>query len=178
MINKALGNPKKRGKIGTTFIHCASCNEEILYRGGIHKYCSECFRKRRNAHQVENYRKNPKKCIIQVTESRKKHWPEWLSYQRKYARIRNKKIRLKVLNHYSKGIPSCACCGEKTIEFLSIHHINGGGAKHKKSLSGHLYDWIIRENYPAGFQILCHNCNQAKGYYGYCPHNKDGERMR
>jgi hypothetical protein len=25
--------------------------------------------------------------------------------------------------------------------------------------------------FPDGFQVLCHNCNLAKGYYGECPHN-------
>ena len=35
-----------------------------------------------------------------------------------------------------------------------------------------LHKWIKDNNFPDGFQILCHNCNQAKGYYGICPHEK------
>jgi len=30
----------------------------------------------------------------------------------------------------------------------------------------HLINWIIENNYPDGFQILCHNCNVAKGLIG------------
>jgi len=26
------------------------------------------------------------------------------------------------------------------------------------------------QGYPTGFRVLCHNCNQAIGLYGYCPH--------
>ena len=25
------------------------------------------------------------------------------------------------------------------------------------------------------FQVLCHNCNMSKGFYGYCPHEKERE---
>ena len=31
------------------------------------------------------------------------------------------------------------------------------------------YPW---EKYPPGYQVLCHNCNLAKGFYGSCPHQK------
>jgi len=93
-----------------------------------------------------------------------------------------KKTRLKVLTHYGGNPPKCECCGETHIEFLTIDHINNDGAEHRKKLgitqnSGHgskLYRWIIRNNFPDGFQVLCWNCNCAKGHYGYCPHQKDG----
>ena len=35
-----------------------------------------------------------------------------------------------------------------------------------------LLGWIIKNNFPEGFKILCHNCNNAKGFYGKCPHQK------
>ena len=87
-----------------------------------------------------------------------------------------KKLKLEVFNGY--GGPICACCGEKHIEFLSIDHVHGGGTKHRESLgktTTMLYRWLKRNNYPAGFQVLCHNCNQAKGLYGYCPHDHERE---
>ena len=40
-----------------------------------------------------------------------------------------------------------------------------------------LVNWITRNDFPEGFQILCHNCNHAKGMKknnNMCPH----ERMR
>ena len=43
--------------------------------------------------------------------------------------------------------------------------------KYTSKLSGtSLVIWIKKNNFPKGFQILCHNCNQTKGYYGKCPH--------
>jgi hypothetical protein len=94
----------------------------------------------------------------------------------KEGRDRWKQIRIEVLNHYGN---KCACCGETTPEFLSIDHINGGGNGHRKALEENgvkkhhgsgFYKWLIDNNYPDGFQLLCHNCNFAKGHYGKCPH--------
>lgn len=86
-----------------------------------------------------------------------------------YDRDLNRKLRTDALNAYGN---KCACCGEMAIEFLSIDHINGGGSKHRRELGGgsHFYHWLKKNGYPAGFRVLCHNCNQALGLYGYCPH--------
>jgi hypothetical protein len=32
--------------------------------------------------------------------------------------------------------------------------------------------WLKRNGYPKGFRVLCHNCNSARGLYGYCPHKR------
>jgi hypothetical protein len=79
--------------------------------------------------------------------------------------------RKEVLGHYGG---KCTCCGETTYEFLAIDHINNDGAKHRREVGGSrgLFLWLRRHNYPDGFQILCHNCNCAKAYYGECPHKK------
>ena len=98
----------------------------------------------------------------------------------------SKENRLKVLQYYSKrlsnsSIPCCNCCGLNShIEFLTVDHIAGRQEmdsepelkklKYMSKLSGTaLVIWIIKNNFPKGFQILCHNCNQTKGYYGQCP---------
>lgn len=65
----------------------------------------------------------------------------------------------------------CACCGETTYEFLCIDHINGGGARQRRETKKHIYHWLKQAGWPTqGFQVLCHNCNLAKGFYGQCPH--------
>ena len=98
----------------------------------------------------------------------------------------SKENSLKVLQYYSKrlsksNIPCCNCCGLNShIEFLTVDHIAGRQEmdsepelkklKYMSKLSGTaLVIWIIKNNFPKGFQILCHNCNQTKGYYGQCP---------
>lgn len=78
------------------------------------------------------------------------------------------------------GGMQCACCGETIPEFLTIDHINGGGNKHidlkyggNKRLGGvGLYRWLANHNFPPGYQVLCYNCNAAKGHYGVCPHQQ------
>jgi hypothetical protein len=84
--------------------------------------------------------------------------------------------RNRILIHYGGNPPQCACCGETTTEFLCIDHIAGGGRKHKKEVGGMsgFYNWMLSNKFPEGFQILCHNCNMAKGFYGSCPHKRKG----
>ena len=89
------------------------------------------------------------------------------------CKINNRRIKIQVLVHYGGNPPKCACCGENYIEFLSIDHINNDGAdQRKKRTSASLYYWLIKNNYPKGVQVLCFNCNCAKGFFGYCPHQK------
>lgn len=88
-------------------------------------------------------------------------------------RSRNRERKLEVLAHYGG---TCACCGESRHEFLALHHLNGDGNKHRKSIhpSGKwpIHHWIVKNNFPSGFGVLCHNCNFSLGAFGYCPHNK------
>lgn len=83
------------------------------------------------------------------------------------------RLRRDVLNAYGGA---CACCGESEESFLSIDHINGGGAKHRASIGSGgtaLYAWLRNRDYPKdSFQVLCMNCNFAKGSSGQCPHEK------
>jgi hypothetical protein len=88
-----------------------------------------------------------------------------------------------VLIHYGGNPPKCSCCETNYYEFLTIDHIEGGGLKHRKSLGGKsktingiynprkFYQWLIENNFPEGYRVLCMNCNHSYGHYGYCPHN-------
>jgi hypothetical protein len=92
----------------------------------------------------------------------------------RYKRIREAR-RLKVLQYYSGNEkPFCFCCKEDTLQFLVLDHKNGGGNKHRKQLKGgaDIYSWVEKNNYPPLFRILCHNCNQSYGSYGFCPHQQ------
>lgn len=116
-----------------------------------------------------------------VRKYREKHKEELREKQREYdltKRVRNKeadrrrnaKLRRRnkelVFNHYGR---SCACCRENHEEFLTIDHILGGGNAHRKTI-GNIYAWLVKNNFPPEFQILCFNCNEAKHFYGVCPH--------
>lgn len=77
----------------------------------------------------------------------------------KIRRVRNRKL---IFTHYGN---KCAYCGQTNQVVLSIDHLNGGGAKHLRIIGrgDQFYTWIIKNNYPKDFQILCRNCNWAKG---------------
>ena len=81
------------------------------------------------------------------------------------------RLRADVLAAYGN---KCACCGETHPHFLSIDHKNGGGKKDRiargfREGGMNWYKFLLKEH-PEHVQILCHNCNMAKGHYGICPH--------
>ena len=101
---------------------------------------------------------------------RKKRGEKYREYHRIFAKKHRQKQRLKIIKAYGG---KCACCGEWRTEFLAIDHINGGGAKERKIYKTcQMINKIIRADYPKKYQLLCHNCNQSRGYYGYCPHER------
>ena len=60
--------------------------------------------------------------------------------------------RIKVIQHYGG---ECVYCGEKTIQFLTVDHINGGGTRHRRDiLKGSIDPWLIKNNDPNGYQLL------------------------
>lgn len=92
--------------------------------------------------------------------------PNYHSHYKKY----NDKCRQTVLNHYGA---KCVCCGETVKQFLTIDHINGGGNQHRKEVGSgrNMMVWIIKNNFPKDFQILCFNCNCGRQLNkGICPH--------
>jgi len=80
--------------------------------------------------------------------------------------------RLSCLQHYSNNTMKCACCGEAELLFLEIEHLKGDGNKHRRALKrDRIEEWLIRNNFPNGFGVLCCNCNKGKHLNGgTCPH--------
>jgi hypothetical protein len=114
----------------------------------------------------KKYREEHKEHISSINRTyRVAHWEK----EKERAKDRHKRNREAVLTYYGH---KCACCGEGRAEFLAVDHINGGGTQQRKTgqYSGYIGDWLVKQNYPDGYRLLCHNCNQALGFYGYCPH--------
>ena len=137
------------------------------------------FKKKRDLTNV----RNKKKRYATDPEFKKKMDLESRRYQKKgyepdgiYA-----KAKAKVFGHYSKvisnsDVPICACCGYSDLRFLSVDHIDGRknlSVKEKKLGSRRLWIYLVKTGLPSGYQILCHNCNIAKGQGKYCPHQLD-----
>lgn len=135
---------------------CPNCKRELpmeqfslnpQHRYGRDAYCKLCVRKRSKEYRA-------------------------LNKARLSERQKELALQLKRTVFQAYGGPICSCCGEKEFFFLSMDHIEGGGNKHRKSIGrARIYRWLKAQNYPSGFQVLCFNCNLAKGFYGHCPHD-------
>lgn len=103
-----------------------------------------------------------------MVDWRAKHGDKSKKYQRDF----NLRRRKAVIEHYGG---KCYCCGESTFEFLALDHKNGNGNAHRvevRQSGAGMIGWAIKNSYPDIFCVLCHNCNLAIGFYGYCPHRK------
>jgi hypothetical protein len=108
----------------------------------------------------------------QRAANQRRYYMNHAEAQRAWTKRKILENRRLVLNHYGAfcHCPGCLITEEK---FLSLDHIEGGGNKHRREVGGSgapMYRWIIKNNFPPIFQVLCHNCNCAKGFYGKCPH--------
>ena len=102
-------------------------------------------------------------------EKIKAHYRETRETILEKQKARCAKQKFLAIKYYSEGKMDCACCGETRYRTLAFDHINGGGGKHRKELKNTFMPrWLIKNNFPAGFQILCMNCNFTKGKYGIC----------
>ena len=118
-------------------------------------YCKDCKNKyHRKSYKDSWYltsRKNYSKNQIKLRE-----------YQKELRKINKEKV----IKHYSNNTMKCCHCGNSDLRVLSIDHINGNGYEHRKKVhSGSpFYQWIIQNDYPKGFQVLCMNCQFIKRY--------------
>ncbi len=121
----------------------------------------------------------------------KKNNPDAIVRQRTNERRRARDLKLAAFDAY--GGRQCSCCGESHVEFLTIDHITPvADTKPKRTRFGSrngerrappplerndrghgLYRWLMRNGYPAGFRVLCMNCNWARGKLGRCPHESE-----
>lgn len=119
--------------------------------------CKICTRKRRAKYVEDNYK------IVRERDNKS---------------CRDKRARIKETVFAAYGGYKCVCCGETEKLFLTIDHIGNDGANHRRKLIGkrysagyHTYIWLVKNNFPQGFQVLCMNCNHGKRMNnGICPH--------
>ena len=110
--------------------------------------CVECLRERSRRYEANNPVMRP-----------------WKRLQRALVQHESKKTA--IVNMYTNGEATCRKCGQGDMDVLCVDHISHGGTKHRKEIgafnnSSSFYCWIIKNDYPPGFQILCANCNIKK----------------
>ncbi len=138
--------------------NCKLCQKEYRYQN------KEKLKKQNQSYYQQVYR--------QTVRERYKNNEEYRKKILAYAVKERKKLKELVIAHYSKGSMSCVGWNGKGCPFhctdmraLQIDHIAGGGTKHLKEIhrSGtSFYQWLKKNNWPVGYQVLCANCNQIK----------------
>lgn len=113
----------------------------------------------------------PKRKPLTATQKAKVMERYYAKYKYTIARKRQE-MRQRVINKLG-GM--CACCKEERLEFLCIDHADGGGNKHRKTITPNSLYRLLDAGNKLGvkFRILCHNCNFSIGVYGYCPHQEN-----
>lgn len=147
---------------------CARCKDKppVTDNAGRGSYCDEC-----NAARAREWRAaNVKKVRKANCEKR----TEWLgvTYEKPLTRnaAGNRQVRLEAIAAYGGH---CVCCKESQQEFLTIDHVDGGGNKHRKTLTDYFYRWLKNNGFPKKeFRLLCYNCNCSRAHRGYCPHER------
>ena len=95
------------------------------------------------------------------------HFEDRDKKNKRQARYKQKDSNIKrgVLTHYGGGKCACVKCGIDDIDCLNLDHINNDGHHRQNSdrVGGQaLYKKLMYQNYPEGYQTLCHNCNMKK----------------
>lgn len=121
------------------------------------------------------------------SEKKRKRAKEWylqnkeraLKYQREYkAKNRDHVLGLKRDQYTRKRLEMifrlggrCVCCGITESRFLAVDHINNDGKADRLTFGRQAYRAVKASDFDRKkYQVLCHNCNMAKGFYGTCPH--------
>ena len=151
-----------------------------------YKLYARCWRARNKEHLKEYRRRlyvkhrgdRPVKIGKPWKERRKElsKDPVYMARIAEYERKRRRAIRAEVIVAYGG---KCSCCGEATPEFLAIDHINGrdkGPRGHGDNKLGfQMYFWLRKNGFPKNnYRLLCSNCNNSRGWFGYCPHERLG----
>lgn len=152
---------------------CSSCGREPAKDGCVQ--CVKCIQ--RSSKTTKLFRQKMKtaglctRCGINILKSTT-FCLECL--QKQHAN--NLALKLEVFTTYGGCKCSCSGCNTSHHAFLGIDHIDGGGKIHREKVGGgsRFYVWLKKNKYPAGFRVLCHNCNLGRQINGgICPHLGD-----
>jgi len=154
------GRPREKGSEG---VECRQCKKSKV------KWAQNQYKSRfANGMCV--------KCGSTKAEPGKKCCPLCALNNNKATKSRD--LRRKIAAFAAYGGSRCNCCGEIILQFLTIDHIHNNGAEHRRLLGKRrggstMYCWLKRHKYPAGFQVLCFNCNVGRSINGgTCPHKQ------
>jgi hypothetical protein len=130
------------------------------------------------------YLRNKERYLAQAVRWKHEHRERWKAYAKQWNAEHKPQIRASQRKNYQKLRREtilaygdrCVCCGEAGLEFLSLDHVHGNGKAHRFAIGRTdgtgFYQGLKKLGYPKDgtLQVLCMNCNWAKGMRGVCPH--------
>lgn len=154
------------------------------YPVGFQVLCHNCNLAKAKRHLPSRIKKQPetgitKRCSRCKTEKdtssfywrkeRNTYHPHCKECNSKQNKQQGEKRKQLVFSHYGE---ECECCGETTLDYLTVDHVVITGTEQRKRdpSSVDIYKWLVRNNFPEGYRTLCMNCNVSLGRFGYCPH--------
>ncbi len=163
---------------------CSECGKESAkVRLGL---CNTCYSRRWRTVNPERYKEKQReyrnryeaKNFDKITANQRRYRDTHRQQLRDTANLKTRMLKLEVIANYGCA---CACCGESNPVFLTVDHINGGGMKDRASDHGgwRFYTRLKKLGFPKDdYQLLCYNCNLAKGFFGICPHEEKRQQDR
>jgi hypothetical protein len=129
---------------------CPVCGKIKIVRGNNTLYCADC--------RPDAYR-----ALSKLNRELKKNDPVWQKRCNERRREARQKTKHQIVEHYTKGKMCCQMCGENYFPMLQVDHIKENGFEERKNLHGSdFFRYIIRNNFPDDYQILCAVCNIKK----------------
>jgi len=157
---------------------CGGCKQEKF----IVPNFSVIFRKTRNRRTIASHCKECMRRKSKLWHDAHRHTAEYKARSKEYskqrvldgsgnkwAKERYQKFKDIVFSHYGNV---CSCCGESTVEFLTIEHTLHNGKQHRATKKSGIYRDIVNKGFPSDLTLFCANCNFATRYGNACPHKQ------
>ncbi len=169
---------------------CSKClvrDSQAYYRLNVDKVKAQGRERRQRKHdEILTYHRKWRERNLEQDREARRAWveanrDEYNAKQRAWSERNRDHVRRYyrdyMANLRDEGIAAyggvCACCGEADSRFLTIDHILGYAQTPVKAprFGKLLWGWLKKNGWPRDyFQVLCFNCNCAKGIYSACPH--------
>lgn len=108
-----------------------------------------------------------KKC---VSKEKRQHYHQNKERIKEEHKQYRRRVKLAAFDAYGGCICAHPGCGVTNPDLLTIDHIDGDGARHRREIGigtgTAFYRWLRGQGYPSGYQVLCRNHNSSKGVAG------------
>lgn len=152
---------------------CLDCGSTAVTKQTVKMtLCAPCWQARRECQKRRNAELNARGLCSKCKDSldgNQTHCPRCVTRIVNAARKRRKLTKVFIVGHFGG---KCQDCGELDIRTLTLDHVNGDGAEHRRRLSGGTsrvwrdVEVAIRANRPPPyeFRLLCMNCHAKKTF--------------